>query len=105
MEYRTPDASGCAVSTFALGTTTFGDRTGKAEAFAQLDMFTEAAGTSADIGKIRYVGLSNFTGKYVRDEPGAVLDVAGDIARTPGGPVPQVALASLAAGPAEQDIR
>src|SRR3954452_14233175 len=44
MEYRTLGRSGCAVSTLALGTMTFGAETDEAGAHAQLDTFVQAGG-------------------------------------------------------------
>jgi hypothetical protein len=44
MEYRTLGRSGCAVSTLALGTMTFGEETDEDASHAQLDVFVEAGG-------------------------------------------------------------
>src|SRR6266700_3954164 len=90
MDYRTLGRSGCAVSSLCLGTMTFGVETDEPAAHQQLDRFLEAGGTFVDTadlyqvhaydpltpleetlrtldqfiraGKIRYYGLSNFTG-------------------------------------------
>ena len=48
MEYRTLGRSGCAVSTLALGTMTFGDETDEEGAHAQLDRFVDVGGTLVD---------------------------------------------------------
>ncbi len=42
MEYRTLGRSGCAVSTLALGTMTFGTEADEEGSHAQLDAFVEA---------------------------------------------------------------
>ena len=47
MEYRTLGSSGAAVSTFALGTMTFGAETDEEGAHEQLDRFVEAGGSSS----------------------------------------------------------
>jgi aryl-alcohol dehydrogenase-like predicted oxidoreductase len=44
MEYRTLGRSGCAVSTLALGTMTFGAESDEETSHAQLDVFVEAGG-------------------------------------------------------------
>ena len=59
MEYRTLGRSGCAVSTYALGTMTFGKETDEAGSHAQLDAFVEAGGNlidTADVYTARRVG-------------------------------------------------
>src|SRR4051812_49679849 len=55
MDYRTLGRSGCAVSTLALGTMTFGAETDEAGAHAQLDAFAEAGGALIDIADV-YAG-------------------------------------------------
>jgi len=45
MEHRTLGSSGCVVSTFTLGTMTFGHETDEAGAHAQLDAFVAAGET------------------------------------------------------------
>jgi aryl-alcohol dehydrogenase-like predicted oxidoreductase len=52
MEYRTLGASGCVVSTLALGTMTFGTETDEAGAHAQLDRFVEAGGSLVDTADV-----------------------------------------------------
>ena len=59
MEYRTLGSSGCVVSTFTLGTMTFGNETDEAGAHAQLDAFVAAGGNlidTADVYTPRRVG-------------------------------------------------
>ena len=58
MEYRTLGASGCAVSTFALGTMTFGAETDEAGAHDQLDRFLAAGGTLVDTADVYAAGVS-----------------------------------------------
>src|SRR5919202_1223324 len=53
MEYRTLGRSGCAVSTLALGTMTFGVESDEAVAHAQLDAFCAAGGGANDLGLSR----------------------------------------------------
>ena len=48
MEHRTLGGSGAAVSTYALGTMTFGVETDEAGGHDQLDVFVEAGGTLVD---------------------------------------------------------
>ena len=58
VEYRTLGRSGCAVSTLALGTMTFGAETDEAGAHAQLDRFVEAGGTLVDTADVYSGGAS-----------------------------------------------
>jgi aryl-alcohol dehydrogenase-like predicted oxidoreductase len=58
MEYRTLGASGCAVSTFALGTMTFGDETDEEGSHAQLDRFVAAGGSLVDTADVYAGGAS-----------------------------------------------
>ena len=58
MEYRTLGGSGCAVSTLALGTMTFGAETDEEGAYAQLDRFVEAGGTLLDTADVYSAGVS-----------------------------------------------
>lgn len=58
MEYRTLGASGCAVSTFALGTMTFGAETDEDGSHAQLDRFLAAGGSLIDIADVYAGGAS-----------------------------------------------
>ena len=58
MDYRTLGRSGCAVSTFTLGTMTFGSETDEAGSFAQLDAFLEAGGNLVDTADVYSGGVS-----------------------------------------------
>ena len=56
MDYRTLGNSGCAVSTLALGTMTFGAEADEAASHAQLDRFVEAGGTLIDTADVYSAG-------------------------------------------------
>jgi aryl-alcohol dehydrogenase-like predicted oxidoreductase len=58
MEYRNLGRSGCVVSSFALGTMTFGNETDEAGSHAQLDRFVEAGGTLIDTADVYTRGAS-----------------------------------------------
>ena len=58
MEFRTLGASGAVVSTYALGTMTFGDETDEAGAHAQLDRYVEAGGNFVDTADVYSAGVS-----------------------------------------------
>ncbi|MDA0182073.1 aldo/keto reductase [Solirubrobacter phytolaccae] len=58
MEHRTLGRSGCAVSSFALGTMTFGNETDEAGSHAQLDAFVAAGGTLIDTADVYTRGAS-----------------------------------------------
>jgi aryl-alcohol dehydrogenase-like predicted oxidoreductase len=75
MELRTLGRSGCAVSTFALGTMTFGNETDEAGAHAQLDQFVEAGGNLIDIADV-YVGgeSERIVGRWLADRPAEIRD-------------------------------
>ncbi len=75
MEYRTLGGSGCAVSTYALGTMTFGAETEEAEAHAQLDAFVEAGGTLVDVADVYAGGTSEeIVGRWLADRPAETRD-------------------------------
>jgi aryl-alcohol dehydrogenase-like predicted oxidoreductase len=75
MDYRTLGASGCSVSTLALGTMTFGDETDEPGAFAQLDAFVEAGGTLVDTADVYSAGVSEqIIGRWFADRPADVTD-------------------------------
>jgi aryl-alcohol dehydrogenase-like predicted oxidoreductase len=77
MEYRTLGRTGCAVSSLALGTMTFGTETGEAEAHRQLDQFTEAGGTLVDTADVYSAGVSEeIIGRWLADRP---ADVTGPV--------------------------
>lgn len=58
MEYRTLGRSGCAVSTLALGTMTFGNETDETTCRMQLDLFVEEGGTLVDTADVYSGGAS-----------------------------------------------
>ncbi len=58
MHYRTLGRSGCAVSSLALGTMTFGNETDEAGSVEQLDRFTAAGGTLVDTADVYTAGVS-----------------------------------------------
>jgi aryl-alcohol dehydrogenase-like predicted oxidoreductase len=75
MEHRTLGASGCAVSTLALGTMTFGAETDEPGSHAQLDAFVEAGGTLIDTADVYTHGVSEeIIGRWIARQTPAVLD-------------------------------
>src|SRR3954454_10605563 len=58
MEYRNLGRSGCAVSSLALGTMTFGRETDEAGSHAQLDAFVAAGGNLIDTADVYGSGAS-----------------------------------------------
>jgi aryl-alcohol dehydrogenase-like predicted oxidoreductase len=65
MDYRTLGHSGCAVSSFCLGTMTFGTETDEPVAHQQLDRFIEAGGTLVDTADVYSHGESeNIIGRW-----------------------------------------
>jgi aryl-alcohol dehydrogenase-like predicted oxidoreductase len=75
MEYRTLGRSGCAVSTYALGTMTFGHETDEEGAHAQLDRFVEAGGTLVDTADVYSAGASEeIIGRWLASRPAEVRD-------------------------------
>ncbi len=72
MEYRTLGPSGCVVSSFALGTMTFGTETNEDGAHAQLDRFVEAGGTLIDTADVYSAGVSEqIIGSWLAARTGA----------------------------------
>jgi aryl-alcohol dehydrogenase-like predicted oxidoreductase len=72
MEYRTLGASGCLVSTLALGTMTFGNETDEAGAHAQLDQYVDAGGTFVDTADVYTKGVSEeIVGRWLANRTGA----------------------------------
>jgi aryl-alcohol dehydrogenase-like predicted oxidoreductase len=70
MEYRTLGASGAVVSTFALGTMTFGREADEAGSHAQLDAFVEAGGTFIDTADVYAGGMSEeIIGRWLAKRP------------------------------------
>src|SRR3954452_22597126 len=75
MEYRTLGRSGCAVSTLALGTMTFGAESDEATAHAQLDAFFAAGGNLIDTADVYAGGASEaIIGRWLARQPAAVRD-------------------------------
>jgi aryl-alcohol dehydrogenase-like predicted oxidoreductase len=75
VEHRTLGRSGCAVSTLALGTMTFGNETDEAGSHAQLDAFVEAGGTLVDTADVYTAGTSeSIIGRWLADRPADVTD-------------------------------
>ncbi|CAN5405519.1 aldo/keto reductase [soil metagenome] len=72
MEHRTLGRSGSAVSTFALGTMTFGAETDEAGSHAQMDAFLAAGGTLVDTADVYTSGASEeIVGRWLAARPGA----------------------------------
>jgi aryl-alcohol dehydrogenase-like predicted oxidoreductase len=75
MEYRTLGSSGCAVSSLALGTMTFGNETDEDGAHAQLDRFVEAGGTLVDTADVYTHGVSEqIIGHWLASRPADVTE-------------------------------
>ncbi|MBV9095416.1 MAG: aldo/keto reductase [Streptosporangiaceae bacterium] len=75
MEYRTLGGSGCAVSSLALGTMTFGVETDEPGAHAQLDRFVEAGGTLVDTADVYGDGRSEqIIGRWFASRPADVTE-------------------------------
>lgn len=75
MEYRTLGRSGLVVSSYALGTMTFGAETALADAHDQLDEFVGAGGTLIDTADVYSGGVAEETiGAWLRHQPPAVID-------------------------------
>ncbi len=74
VHYRTLGGSGCAVSTYALGTMTFGNETDEPDSHAQLDRFVEVGGTLVDTADVYTAGTSE---RFI----GSWLDKRGPAAR------------------------
>jgi aryl-alcohol dehydrogenase-like predicted oxidoreductase len=73
MEYRTLGRSGCAVSTLALGTMTFGHETDEDASHAQLDVFVESGGTLIDTADVYSNGASEeIIGSWLGRQPAEV---------------------------------
>jgi aryl-alcohol dehydrogenase-like predicted oxidoreductase len=75
MDYRTLGNSGCAASTYCLGTMTFGNETDEAAAHAQLDAFVEAGGTLVDTADVYQKGGSEeIIGRWFAERPADMTD-------------------------------
>jgi aryl-alcohol dehydrogenase-like predicted oxidoreductase len=73
MDYRTLGHSGCAVSSYALGTMTFGTETDEAGAHQQLDRFAGAGGTLVDTADAYSDGASEeIIGSWFASRPAEV---------------------------------
>jgi aryl-alcohol dehydrogenase-like predicted oxidoreductase len=73
MEYRSLGRSGCAVSTLALGTMTFGEEADEDAAHAQLDVFVEAGGTLIDTADVYGNGVSEeIIGRWLGRQPAEI---------------------------------
>jgi aryl-alcohol dehydrogenase-like predicted oxidoreductase len=75
MDYRTLGRSGCAVSSFGLGTMTFGVETDEQAAHEQLDRFAEAGGTFVDTADVYGGGKSEeIIGRWFARRPAGVTE-------------------------------
>ena len=75
MDFRTLGRSGCAVSTLALGTMTFGSETDEAAAHAQLDRFVSAGGTLIDTADVYSGGVSEqIIGRWLAHRSADVIE-------------------------------
>jgi aryl-alcohol dehydrogenase-like predicted oxidoreductase len=75
MDYRTLGNSGCAVSTYCLGTMTFGAETSEPDSHRQLDRFIEAGGTLVDTADVYSAGVSEeIIGRWFADRPADVTE-------------------------------
>src|SRR4051812_23658007 len=73
MDYRTLGRSGCAVSTLALGTMTFGTEADEAASHTQLDVFFEAGGTLVDTADVYSDGASEeIIGRWLGKQPAEI---------------------------------
>lgn len=75
MEYRALGRSGCAVSTLALGTMTFGNESDETTSHAQLDRFVEVGGTLVDTADVYGAGTSEeIIGSWLASRPSEVRE-------------------------------
>src|SRR6266704_3079175 len=75
MDYRTLGRSGCAVSSLALGTMTFGSEADEAGAHEQLDRFAEAGGTLVDTADVHSGGMSEeIIGRWFASRPAGITE-------------------------------
>jgi aryl-alcohol dehydrogenase-like predicted oxidoreductase len=91
MEYRTLGGSGAVVSSYAIGTMTFGVETPEEQAHVQLDAFLEAGGTLLDTADVYGGGVSEeIVGRWLSTRPPEVRDrvVLATKGRFPTGPGP-----------------
>lgn len=75
MHYRTLGAAGVAVSSYALGTMTFGAESDDEQAYAQLDLFVASGGTLIDTADVYAAGASEeIIGRWLASRPRDVTD-------------------------------
>jgi aryl-alcohol dehydrogenase-like predicted oxidoreductase len=75
MEYRTLGSSGTVVSTYCLGTMTFGAETDQQGSHEQLDAFVEAGGTFVDTADVYTAGAAEeIIGRWISKRPPDVTD-------------------------------
>jgi aryl-alcohol dehydrogenase-like predicted oxidoreductase len=75
MRYRTLGSTGCAVSSLALGTMTFGAESDENESHDVLDRFVEAGGTLVDTADVYSAGVSEeIIGRWLRARPADVTE-------------------------------
>jgi len=75
MDYRTLGRSGCAVSSFCLGTMTFGSEADEQGAHEQLDRFAEAGGTLVDTADVYSGGTSEeIIGRWFASRPAEITE-------------------------------
>jgi aryl-alcohol dehydrogenase-like predicted oxidoreductase len=75
MDYRTLGRSGCAVSSFCLGTMTFGSEADEQGAHEQLDRFAEAGGTLVDTADVYSGGMSEeIIGRWFASRPAGITE-------------------------------
>src|SRR4051794_4376345 len=90
MESRMLGRSGCAVSTLALGTMTFGAESDEATSHAQLDAYVAAGGNLIDTADVYAGGVSEeILGRWLARQPPAIRDqvvlaTKGRVATGPG---------------------
>lgn len=75
MHYRTLGAAGATVSSYALGSMTFGAETDDEQAHAQLDLFLSSGGTLIDTADVYAGGASEeIIGRWLASRPREVTD-------------------------------
>jgi len=73
VDFRKLGSSGCAVSSLALGTMTFGAESDESTAHAQLDAFVEAGGTLIDTADVYSAGASEeIIGRWLQRQPAEI---------------------------------
>jgi aryl-alcohol dehydrogenase-like predicted oxidoreductase len=75
VQYRTLGRGGCAVSTLALGTMTFGRETSEEDSNSQLDRFVAAGGNLVDTADVYSLGRSEeIIGRWLAARPAAMRE-------------------------------